>query len=136
MKEKMRIRNFMIYVLLVVFLITGSGMGLDAKQQVFSLCNHEVTSTIASQSLTSYNDLHTFEIRESSSAVFSLRGFQNNHTKSFCRCGLFFFCVLTVLSAVFRLVQETFALYSRLYIHERFYMITFMQDTDGRKKFS
>lgn len=136
MKRSSGLQNFIIYLLLTVFLITGSGMGLDEGCQVFSLCGRNRGSTLTSQTFTTSGDLHTFEVRESSAVVFSIRGFKSNRSESFGRSGLFFLCVLAVLSGIFRLVQEIFVFYDRLYVHDRFHMITFMHDTDGRKRIS
>lgn len=134
--EKKRTENLMIYVLLVVLLIAGSGMWLDAGKQSFLNSGQKEDAVFASQSLISCNDIHTLEIRENSSVILGLKGLRNSRGDFFSRCGLFFLYILAVLPGVFRLVQKTYVFYSRLYVRERFYVITFMQDADGRKKFS
>ena len=117
-----RNKDLIIYVLLAVLLIAGSGIGLDAGQQVHRNCD-QTEEVLMSQSLISCSDLHTLEIRENTSVVLGFRS-------------LFFLYILAVLSGVFRLIQKTFTFYSRLYVRKRFHIITFMQDADGRKKFS
>lgn len=130
-----RNKDLIIYVLLAVLLIAGSGIGLDAGQQVHRNCD-QTEEVLMSQSLISCSDLHTLEIRENTSVVLGFRSLRSSRGDSFCRCGLFFLYILAVLSGVFRLIQKTFTFYSRLYVRKRFHIITFMQDADGRKKFS
>lgn len=130
-----RMNDLMIYVLLAVLLVAGSGMGLDAGQKVHGKCD-QTEEVLISQSLISCSDLHILEIKENTSATIGLRSLRSSRGDSFCRCGLFFLYILAALSGVFRLVQRTYTFYSRLYIRKRFHIITFMQDADGRKKFS
>ncbi|MCI8509473.1 MAG: hypothetical protein HFJ06_13070 [Lachnospiraceae bacterium] len=131
-----RTKDLKIYLLLAVLLIVGSGMGLDVGQKVILNCDQTEEAVLKSQSLISCSGLHTLAVKDNTSVVLGLRSLRNSRGDSFCRCGLFFLYILASLSGVFRLVQKTYTFYSRLYIWERFHIITFMQDTDGRKKFS
>ncbi|MGN0154276.1 MAG: hypothetical protein ACI4A3_07480 [Lachnospiraceae bacterium] len=126
------IYSCLIYLLLAVFLITGSGMGLGEGLQVFSSCNQE--SRITPQTFTTSNNLHIFEVREQNTAAITSRSMKGNRTESFYRNVFFFLCALALLSGIFRIVHSIFVFYGRLYIGDRYYMIAFMHDTDGRKR--
>lgn len=130
-----RTKDLMIYMLLAVLLIAGSGMGLDAGRRVPLNRDQTKEAILTLQSLISCSDLHTLEIKDNTSVILGLRSLRGSRGDSFCRCGLFFLYILAALSGIFRLVQKTYTFYSRLYIRKRFHIIIFMQDTDGRKKF-
>lgn len=136
MKRQMWMKNLIIYILLVALVVAGSSMGLDGKQQVLSLHNRKSAVTLTAQSLIANDNLHTFEIRESSSNIFNLRSLRKNYSDFSNRYGLFFLCVLAVLSGVSQLSSEAYVLHSKRYVRDRQYNITFMQDIDGRKRIS
>ena len=136
MKKNERYHNFIIGMLLVVFIITGAGYGLGEECQVFSSSYMEKNSEISVPSLTISNGLHTFQISERNSVVLRYSGLQSNRSEESLRGDFVFLCVLAALSVFFRLIQELFTQFRRLYVHDRFYAITFMQDMDGRKRVS
>ena len=136
MKDKMQFRNFIIYLFLAVFLVTGVGSGLDTGLNAFSACEQQGDAVFSIKTFTISRILHNFEARESNTTLFVLKGFQNNHQKAFGRNGLFFLFILAVFAKLFSLIKEILVLYDRLYVHERYHMITFMHDTDGRKRIS
>lgn len=132
----MKFQNFIIYLFLAVFLVTGVGIGLDTGLNAFSTYEQQGDSVFTAKTFTTSRILHNFEVRESNSTLLTLKGFQNRHQKAFSRSGLFILFILAVFARLFSLIKEIFILYDRLYVHERYHMITFMHDTDGRKRIS
>lgn len=136
MKRRERIKNCIIYMLLAVFLVTGSGMGLDEQHQVLLQGAKSQAEVLKPQTFLPDIDLHTFQIEEKTSAIVSVRGLRNSRTHYFSRYGLFFICILAVLLGISRLNQEVFVLHGNRYVQKRQYIIRFIQDTDGRKRIS
>ena len=132
MKKRLCVRNFIIYLLFVVFIITGCGVGLDKEYQVFSACKKE--SSIQPHRFTVADDLHIFEVREQNTLGITLRRTGENRTETFYKNILFALCVVALLARMIRIIQNQYILYDRLYIKDRLYMVTFMHDTDGRKR--
>lgn len=135
MKIRMRIRNFILYLLVFGFVVTGSGMGLESGQQVLSL-KSSGDSSIKAQSLTAGDDLRDFEIREDTSTIFQIKGLRGSRLQDSGGKGLFFLCVLAALSGVSRFAKETLLLHSKRYVFREEYIIAFIQDMDGRKRIS
>lgn len=135
MKTKMRISNFIIYLLVFGFVVTGAGMGLDAGKQAFSR-QSSGNSAITAQSLTAGDDLRDFEIREDTSILFQFKGLRGNRLQDGRGYGLLFLCVLTALSGLSRFTREALLLHSKRYVFREEYIIAFIQDMDGRKRIS
>lgn len=136
MKRREWMRNCIIYMLLAVFLVAASGMGLDEGHQVFFRSSKSGAEVLKPQTFLPDVDLHIFQIEEKTSAIVSVRGLRNSHTDYFSRYGLFFICILAVLLGISRLNQEVFVLHGNRYVQKRRYIICFIQDTDGRKRIS
>lgn len=136
MKRREWMRNCIVYMLLAVFLVTGSGMGLDEGHQVFFRSAESGTEVLKPQTFLPDGDLHIFQIEEKTSAIVSVRGLRNSRTDYVSRYGLFFICILAVLLGISRLNQEVFVLHDTRYVQKRRYIICFIQDTDGRKRIS
>lgn len=136
MKRREWMRNCIIYMLLAVFLVAASGMGLDEGHQVFFRSSKSGAEVLKPQTFLPDVDLHIFQIEEKTSAIVSVRGLRNSRTDSFSRYGLFFICILAVLLGISRLSQEVFTLHGNRYVQKRRYIICFIQDTDGRKRIS
>lgn len=134
MKHMEKHHNFIIYLLLVVFLITGAGFGLGEDCQVFSSFRNMNGSRITVPTFKANDEIHTFQVRERSSATLRYNSLKNGRSEVSLKSSLISLCVLAILSVYFRLIQEKFIYFSRLYVRERFYMIAFMQDIDGRKR--
>lgn len=134
MKRVEERNNFIIYLLLVVFLIAGAGFGLGENCQVFSSYQDMNQSRITVPTFTANDEIHTFQVRERSAVALRYISFNNSRSDVSLKGSLAFLCVLTILSVYFRLMQKIFVYYSRLYVHERFYVIAFMQAIDGRKR--
>ena len=126
--------NFIIYLLLVVFLITGAGFGLGDNGRVFSLCQESNESRITIPVFTASDEIHVFQVRERSTAVLRYVGLKNGRSDVSLKNNIVFLCVLAILSVYFRLIQERFVYYGRLYVRERFYVIAYIQAIDGRKR--
>ncbi len=136
MKRREWMRNCIIYMLLAVFLVAASGMGLDEGHQVFFRSSKSGAEVLKPQTFLPDVDLHIFQIEEKTSAIVSVRGLRNSRTDYFSRYGLFFICILAVLLGISRLNQEVFVLHGNRYVQKRRYIICFIQDTDGRKRIS
>ncbi len=136
MKKKAMYQNCMIYLFLVVMLFTGTGYGLGEECQVFSSCFTEQKSSISTPTFYANNDLHTFQVKERNSVVLRYRSLRSNRAEASLRGNWVFLCVLALLSVFFRLIQERFVYFRRLYIEDRYKVIRFIQDMDGRKRFS
>jgi hypothetical protein len=136
MKRREWMRNCIIYMLLAVFLVAASGMGLDEGHQVFFRSSKSGAEVLKPQTFLPDVDLHIFQIEEKTSAIVSVRGLRNSRTDSFSRYNLFFICILAVLLGISRLNQEVFTLHGNRYVQKRRYIICFIQDTDGRKRIS
>lgn len=136
MKRREWMRNCIIYMLLAVFLVAASGMGLDEGHQVFFCSSKSGAEVLKPQTFLPDVDLHILQIEEKTSAIVSVRGLRNSRTDYFSRYGLFFICILAVLLGISRLNQEVFVLHGNRYVQKRRYIICFIQDTDGRKRIS
>ena len=130
-------RNFIIYLFLVVLLITGAGYGLGDECQVFSSFYEKSESSIFVPTISANDNIHTFQVRERNSVVLRYVSSRNNRSEVIrLRGSLAFLCVLAILSVFFRLIQEVYVHFKRLYVHDWFSVILFMQNADGRKRFS
>ena len=136
MKNIKQRNNFIIYVLLVVLLIAGVGYGLGDECQVFSSLREQQESRIFIPTISANDNIHTFQVRERSSVGLRYVSSRNNRVEAGLRGTLAFLCVLAILSVLFRLIQEVYLHFKRLYVHDWFWIIYFMHDTDGRKRFS
>lgn len=126
--------NFIIYLLLVVFLITGAGFGLGENCQAFSSYQNVNRSRITVPTFTASDEIHTFQVRERSSVALRYISLKNSRSEISLKSNLAFLCILAILSVYFRLIQERFVYYGRLYVRERLCVIAFMQAIDGRKR--
>lgn len=136
MKNKELRNNFIIYLFLVALLVAGAGYGLDDECQVFSSLHERQENSISAPTISANNDLHTFQVRERNSVVSRYMNSRNNRYGTALRGGLAFLGVLAILSIFFRLIQEVYVHFKRLYVHDWFCIIHFMQNADGRKRFS
>lgn len=136
MKRDKKHNNFIIYMLLVVLLITGAGYGFGEEYQIFSSYSDVQNSEITVRIFKANNEIHSFQVKERNSVTLRYNSVKGNRAEVSLRGSLLFLCVLAILSVFSRLIQEVFVCFQRLFVHDRFYMITFMQDTDGRKRFS
>lgn len=136
MKNLKNSNNFIIYLLLVVFLITGAGYGLGEECQVFSAYHNVNSSEITAPTFSANDEIHTFQVRERNSVTLRYNSMKSNRGEVTLRGCLLFLCVLALLSVFFRLLQEIFFRFERLYVRERLCIIGFIHDTDGRKRIS
>lgn len=136
MKKQERYQNFIIYLFLVVLMITGAGYGLGEECQVFSSFYEKQGSSISTPRISANNNIHTFQVRERNSVSLRYNRSRDNRSEASLRGSFVFLCVLAILSVFFRLIQGVFIHFRRLYVHERYIVINFMQDMDGRKRIS
>lgn len=88
MRKRMTIKNFIIYFLLAVLIVTGSGSGLDITQQVLSSCHHTEHKTLTAQSLIPSDEFSEFEIVEKSASVSSITNLRYRRSGFSYRCNL------------------------------------------------
>lgn len=136
MRDRMeRMRKFIIYFLLAVLVIGGSGTGLDITKQALPSCHNKQDKKITSQSLISTDQLAEFEIIERYSAASGFINSKCGRSRFSYRYNLYFLCVLVMILEILQFSKVSFVLYGTRYVPNRHYNITFMQDMDGRKKF-
>lgn len=135
MRRLEQYKNFIIYLFLAILLIAGAGYGLDEERQVFSAFKDSQESRIFVPTISANSDIHTFQVRERTSVSLRHNYVRSNYLEASLKGNLAFLCVLAILLVLFRLIQEIFVHFRRLYVRERFMTIFFIQDQDGRKRF-
>lgn len=130
-----RFKNLIIYLFLAILLVTGAGYGLGEECQVFSAFQNKQGSSITVPTISANRNIHIFQVRERKSVELRHNYAKNSRLETFSKGNLSFLCVLAILLVFFRLIQDIFVYFRRLYVHERYKIIIFMQDTDGRKRF-
>lgn len=136
MKKDEKRNNFIIYLLLVVFFITGAGYGLGEECQVFSSYSNTEKSRFFVPTITTTAEIHTFQVRERSSVTMRYNNLKGNQAEYNLRGSLQLLCILAILSMFFLIIQKKYVFYARLYVQERFCIIAFIQNADGRKRIS
>ena len=135
MKGMKRHQNFILYILLISCIITILSVGF--QEHTFSLASDKITSSISSQSFTTSDNITTIHVSEDNLALAIIKGIRNSSSKkTMLRNSILLIFVLTLLSGVFRLTQEIYGFYQRLYIKLRLYLIAYMHAKDGRKRLS
>lgn len=136
MKGREQYKNFIICLFVTVILLTGAGMGFEENVQVFSACRDNIQCEIVTPTLSTTEEVHIFQVRRGNSDIVRETNRYQNHSEQGSRMSFLFLFVLTVLSVCFHLIQKTFVFYNRLYVEKRYSLITFIHDTDGRKRFA
>lgn len=135
MRTEKKVRNFIIYFLLFTLVATGSKARLDTMWQVLSLCGHGGTKIVSEALITPEEDCLPDQITRQRATISSQGFLSCSRTGLSIRCGfLFILFILMVLSEISKLNWGVLALYSERYVYEKRYIITFIQDIDGRKR--
>ena len=134
MKRWLQIRQYMIYLLLAVMIVTASGLGLDEKRQVFLSYNHQAESTLSKQMFTVSNDLHTLELRDNTSNLSTIRGMREKRLNTLEHSGLLLFLLCVVFAGIYRLLHQFCMQCAGCAIEKRMHVIRFIHDMDGRKR--
>ncbi len=136
MRRNVWIRNFIISLLVLIFVLTAAGYGLDEERQVFSAIQSEQVSELSVVTLSVNGEFHIFQVKECSSTIMRYYGTQSKVLTSSLKGVFSFLCVLIILLVYFQFIKNLFVRFQRLYVKERFYTIFYIQDEDGRKRFS
>lgn len=128
-----RQNNFILIFLLISCITAMFGMGLE--EHALSDIGNSNTSCISNQSFTTSDNITTIHVSEGNLALAIIKGIRNSsRQKSFGRNNVLLIFILTILSGVFRLTQEIYGFYHRLYIQQRYYLISYIHAKDGRKR--
>lgn len=134
MKNFKKHQNLILVFLLISCNIAILGMGLD--ERVISDNYNSQTSCISSQAFTTNDNITIIHVSESNLALTLIKGIRNNsRNKTFERNSILLIFILIVLSGVFRLTQDIYYFYHRLYVKQRYYLISYIHAKDGRKRF-
>ena len=135
MKDLKRQQTFILYILLMSCIVAMFGMGLDAHRlnDVGSIN----TSCISNQSFTTSDNITTIHVSEGNLALAIIKGIRNSsNKKTMLRNSVLLIFVLTLMSGAFRLTQEIYGFYQRLYVKLRLYLIAYIHAKDGCKRLS
>ena len=136
MKWWISLRQSIIYLLLLVFMVTASGLGLDEKRQVFLSCNRQCESTLSKQIFTVSNDLHTLELRDNTVSLSTIRGMKNRSSGTSERNSLLLLLILVVFAGIYRLLHPFCMKHARCAIDYQMQSIRYIHNIDGRKRVS
>ena len=134
MKRWLWLRQYVIYLLLAVMLVTASGLGLDEKRQVFRSYSHQTESTLSKQMFTVSNDLHTFELREDTSKLSTIRSMKEKDSNNIERSSLLLLLFSVIFAGIYRLLHQFCMWCAGDAVEERMHVIRFIHDMDGRKR--
>lgn len=134
MKRWLWLRQYVIYLLLAVMIVTASGLGLDEKRQVFLAYNHQTESTLSKQMFTVSNDLHTLELRDDTSNLSTIRSMREKSSSNIERSGLLLLLFSVIFAGIYRLLHQFCMQCSGCVIERRMHVIRFIHDMDGRKR--
>lgn len=134
MRRWLQLRQYVIYLLLAIMIVTASGLGLDEKHQVFLSYNHQTESTLSKQMFTVSNDLHTFELRDNTSKLATIRSMKEKSSNTLECNGLLLLLLSVIFAGVYRLLHQFCMQCAGCAIEERMHVIRFIHDMDGRKR--
>lgn len=134
MKKRERCKNFIICLCVAAVLLAGAGLGFEENAQVFSVCRGSANSKIVIPTLSTTAEVHIFQVRRGSSDIVRETNRHQNHSEQNCRISFLFLFLLAVLPVCFHLIQKKLVFYNRLYVEKRYSLITFIHNTDGRKR--
>lgn len=129
-------RQFIIYLLLAVLVVTAGGLGLDEKRQVFLSYHYGNESTISKQAFTISNDLHSFELRDNTSAVTTIRGMKESKNTQSETGRLLLVLLFVIFAGVFRRLHLFCMRCAGSSLLHRMQLVRFIHDTDGKKRYA
>ena len=135
MRIKTILQNFILWLLLLVMTLAGCSAAPVSGYGHHTLPREETTLCAAASRLSEPVDFWSKQTAESRSEVTLSSAFRNARTVS-CRGPLllFLFYVLTLLSVYSVCNRQRLILQGARYLSEKSFTISFMQDTDGRKR--
>lgn len=137
-KRSRNVSLFLIYRKFIEIIFTGTGYGFNENWQFYASCHDTQDSEIKVPKFMTTDEIYHFHLSERNLRSVTLRckHIRSSRFEVSLRCGFLFLCMLTLLSVLFRLFQCIFVYCERMYVRERFCMILFMHDADGRKRIS
>lgn len=133
-----KIHKFIIYLFLLVCVISLSGTGLEDSRKLKLYHIDETAMIYAPESqLVSNDNVSNIKIAENETVVSGLVQNRVSRTIFSYRMSMGFLCALAFLSGLFLLAyRQWFMLYSSRYVLKIGYLIIYIQNMDGRKRFS
>lgn len=129
-------RQFIIYLLLAVMIVTAGGLGLDEKRQVFLSYHQGNESTLSKQAFTVSNDLHSFELRDNTSALTTIRGIKESRNTQSEAGRLLLVLLFVIFAGVFRRFHLFCMRCAGSSLLHRMQLVRFIHDMDGKKRYA
>lgn len=129
-------RQFIIYLLLAVMIVTAGGLGLDEKRQVFLSYHQGNESTLSKQAFTISNDLHSFELRDNTSALTTIRGIKESKNTQSETGRLLLVLLFVIFAGAFRRFHLFCMRCAGSSLLHRMQLVRFIHDTDGKKRYA
>ena len=135
MKSMKKQQTFILYFILISCIMSMFSMGLDGH--ALTSAGNNSSSSITNQSFTTSDNITAIHVSEGNLSLAIIKGIKNSsRQKTIGRNIIFLIFALTILSGVFRLTQEIYIFFSRLYVWHRYYLIAYIHAKDGRKGLS
>ncbi|MCI5805582.1 MAG: hypothetical protein MR029_04525 [Clostridium sp.] len=129
-------RQFIIYLLLAVLIVTAGGLGLDEKRQVFLSYHQGNESTLSKQAFTISNDLHSLELRDNTSAFTTIRGIKESKNTQSEAGRLLLVLLFVIFAGVFRCICRFCMQCAGSLLLHRMQLVRFIHDMDGKKRYA
>lgn len=129
-------RQFIIYLLLAVLIVTAGGLGLDEKRQVFLSYHQEYESTLSKQAFTISNDLHSLELRDNTSALTTIRGIKESRNTQSEAGRLLLVLLFVIFAGGFRCIHLFCMQCAGSSLLHRMQLVRFIHDMDGKKRYA
>ena len=129
-------RQFIIYLLLSVLIVTAGGLGLDEKRQVFLSYHQEYESTLSKQTFTISNDLHSLELRDNTSALTTIRGIKESRNTQSEAGRLLLVLLFVIFAGVFRCIHLFCMQCAGSSLLHWMQLVRFIHDMDGKKRYA
>lgn len=138
MMRNQKIYNFIIFIFMLVSIISLAGAGLeDSRQLVKCHAIEDGTIYVSESQLVPDDNVSNIKIVEKENVLAGSLQLRASRSSFSYRMALSFLCSLAFLSGLFLLAySQRSVLYSSRYVSKVGYLITYIQDKDGRKRFS
>ena len=132
------VHNFIICIMMLICVISLEGVGIEDCRQLLMGQMVEHSSIYVSQpQLISCDNVSNIKIVEKGNVQFASVQLRASRSAFSYRSHLSFLCALTFLSGLFWLAySQRFVLRITQYVKKKGYLITYIENTDGRKRFS
>ncbi len=134
MKKKEMFHNFIVYLFVLVSFIVAVGYGFGEECQFFSSVYSESESSVNAPTFLVNEGLHTVHVRKCNTNVLRFRVMNDTRSEVALRSGFVFLSILAILSVFFRFIHRIIIYYRRLYVLDRYVVVWFIHNKDGRKR--